>query len=290
MPRACSICVHLARAAIDGELIAGQSLREISRDYGLSKSAIDRHKGGHVPIPLAQDGPDLAAEFHATRQSDQERVKQLRRNARSVMRAFEGWGQIRSVEEWQAVCEDAHQGYQSGRFLLERLGAERFLDPHLVATLWQLRQGLIEEYGTASLAMTMVIDVAVMSYYNALRVQGWIGDLSLAIEQEMFGEESLKVKLRQHYGPHFDGFAVEEQLQRLREQLLPLFERANRQLVQHLQALQRPQRGALPAVAIGRAGQVNVAQHQVNLQRGDGRSSQPLERRVRLGHGSYRGG
>jgi hypothetical protein len=122
----------------------------------------------------------------------------------------------------------------------------------------------------------MVIDLAVMTYANALRVQGWIGDLALVIEQEVFGEGSLKVKLRGLYGPSFDGFAVEEALQRLREQLLPLCERVNRQLLQHLQALQRPPRGALPAVAIGRAGQVNVAQQQVNLQQRNGRASQPV--------------
>jgi hypothetical protein len=76
------------------------------------------------------------------------------------------------------------------------LGAERVLDRQLMATLWQLRQGLLEEYGTESSAMTMVIDLAVMAYANALRVHGWIGDLSLVIEHELLAEESLKVKLR----------------------------------------------------------------------------------------------
>jgi hypothetical protein len=158
-------------------------------------------------------------------------------------------------------------------------GAERFLDPQLMATLWQLRQGLLEEYGAESPAMTMVIDLAVVTYANALRVQGWIGDLALAIEHELFGEESLRVKLRQQYGTQFDGLAVEETLRRLREQLLPLFERANRQLLQNFQALRRPQPGALPVVAINKAGQVNVAQQQVHLRRSDGRSSQPVEPR-----------
>jgi hypothetical protein len=80
------------------------------------------------------------------------------------------------------------------------LGAERFLDPQLMATLWQLRQGLLQEYGAESPAMTMVVDPAVMTYYNALRVQGWIGDLALVIEHELCGEDSLRVKLRQQYG------------------------------------------------------------------------------------------
>jgi hypothetical protein len=157
------------------------------------------------------------------------------------------------------------------------LGAERFLDPQLMATLWRLRQGLLEAYGGESPAMTMVIDLAVMAYANALRVQGWIGDLALVIEHELFAEEPLKVELRDKYGPHFDGLAVEEALRRLREQLLPLFERVNRQLLQNLQGLQRGHPASSPMVAIGQARNVNVAQQQVNIQRKSGRSPQPVE-------------
>jgi hypothetical protein len=275
MPRLCTICIHPARQVIDNGLIAGQSIRRVSGQYGLSKSAVDRHRGHHVPATLTQDDADLAAEFHAARQADHRQYQELRKNARATMRAFEGWGQIHSVEEWQTTCEDARQRYQSGRFLIERLGAERFLDPQLMATLWQLRQGLLEEYGTASPAVTMVIDLAVMTYYNALRTQGWIGDLALSIEQELFAEESLKLKVRQQYGVQFDGFAVEEHLRRLKEQLLPVFERVNRQLLQNLQALHRSRPDASPLLAIGRAGQVNVAQQQVNLQQRGGRASPP---------------
>jgi hypothetical protein len=280
MPRLCTICTHPARQAIDDRLVAGQSLRQISGQFGVSKSAVDRHQDNHVTAQLVQDSADLAAEFHAARQADQERAKQLRWDARAVMRAMQGWRDIGTIEEWQAACEDAVKRYKSGRFLLERLGAERFLDPQFMATLWQLRQGLLEEYGAESPAMTMVIDLAVMSYANALRIQGWIGDLALTIEHECFTGDSLKVKLRQQYGaPQFDGFIVEEHLGRLKEQLLPLFERVNRQLIQNLQALQRLRPGSSPMVAIGRAAQVNVAQQQVNVQRRDGRSPQPIDPR-----------
>jgi hypothetical protein len=96
------------------------------------------------------------------------------------------------------------------------------------------------------------------------------------IEQELFAEDALKVKLRQQFGAQFDGFAVEEALQRLKEQLLPLFERANRQLLSNIQGLRQGRPGVLPTVAIGRAGQVNVAQQQVNLQQRGSRSSQPV--------------
>jgi hypothetical protein len=63
-----------------------------------------------------------------------------------------------------------------------------------------------------------------------------------------------------------DGFAVEVALRRLREHLLPCCERVNRQLLQHLQALQRPRPGSSPMVAIGQVGYFNIAQQQVIIQ------------------------
>jgi hypothetical protein len=285
MPRVCSVCRHAARVAIDNGLETGQSLRDIAAQFGFSKSAVDRHKVSHLPAALAQDGADLQAEFQAARQADRWHYTQLRKHARAAVKAFEGWGSIRSPEDWQAACEDAGKRYQSGRFLLERLGAERFLDPQLMATLSQLHQDLKEEYATDSPTATMVIDLAVMAYYNALRVQGWIGDLALVIEQELFAEDALKVTLRQRYGTQVEGFAVEAHLQHLKEQLLPLCERVNRQLLQNLQALQRPRPASSPMVAIGRAASVNIARQQLNIHRKDGRSSQPVDPR-RMADGS----
>ena len=46
--------------------------------------------------------------------------------------------------------------------------------------------------------------------------------------------------------------AVKEELRRLREQLLPVFERVNRQLLQNLQTLQRRYPGSSPMVAMTR--------------------------------------
>jgi hypothetical protein len=51
----------------------------------------------------------------------------------------------------------------------------------------------------------------------------------------------------------------------------------NRQLLQNLQALQRGRPGSSPMMAIGRARQVNIAPQQVNIQRKNDRSPQPVE-------------
>jgi hypothetical protein len=76
---------------------------------------------------------------------------------------MQGWRDVGTVEAWQAACEHAAKRYVCGRFLLERLRAERVLDPRLMATLWLLRQEPLDAYGTDSPAMTMMIDLAVMT-------------------------------------------------------------------------------------------------------------------------------
>jgi hypothetical protein len=272
MPRRCTICDHTARETIDQELVAGQALRDIAGQYHLSKSALARHKDHHPPPALITDTDDLGTLLQKARAEDQRRYTQLLWDARAVMRAMQGWQGIdRNTEAgWRHACEEARERYHSGRFLIERLGAERFLDPYLMAILWQLRQTLVDEYASQAPTATMLIDLAVMSYYNALRVQGWMGDVALQIEHECFGQEGPTAKLRNNWGVA-EGLAVENTLRRLAEQLLPLFERANRQLIRNLQALRTLRHGPPPAVAIGHAGQVNLAQQQINMTQ-DGRN------------------
>jgi hypothetical protein len=270
MPRRCTICDHPTRDAIDQALIAGQALRDIAGHYHLSKSALARHKESHALPTLIQDTDDLETRLQKARAEDQRLYKHLLWDARAVMRAMEGWrgSSLETEAGWRQACEEARQRYHSGRFLIERLGAERFLEPHLMAILWQLRQRLVNEYASQSPTATMLIDLAVMSYYNALRVQAWIGDLALHIEHEFFCQEGPTAKLRQQWGYQVEGLAVEESLRRLAEQLLPLFERANRQLIRNLHALRTLRHGPPPTVAIGHAGQVNLAQQQITMTQG----------------------
>jgi hypothetical protein len=75
-------------------------------------------------------------------------------------------------------------------FLLERLGAQRYLDPKLMATILSLRQRLRDEWAITSAAETMLVDLALLSYYDALRVQGWTDDLAVRIEHEFFGDDA----------------------------------------------------------------------------------------------------
>jgi hypothetical protein len=101
----------------------------------------------------------------------------------------EGRPGVISAAEWQKRLESAGDQIGNGRFLVRNLGAERYLDAETVAVLVTLRQNLIAELDRPSTADLMMIDAAIVAYYNMLRVQGWIGNLSLVYEGKMFGRE-----------------------------------------------------------------------------------------------------
>jgi hypothetical protein len=162
-----------------------------------------------------------------------------------------------SEEDWLRIIEERGEAYESGGFLLERLGAERYLDPKLMATILTLRQRLLDEWAITTAAETMLVDLALLSYYNALRVQGWTGDLAVRIEHEFFGDDAFTEMARKGHR-RADRFAVEDRVRRLTEQLMPLLDRTNRMLIRNLKAIKELRQGQVPAVAIGRADHVTV--------------------------------
>jgi hypothetical protein len=61
---------------------------------------------------------------------------------------------------------------------------------------------------------------------------GWIGNLALAVEGQLFGQEPLN----EIHGPQV-GNCLEEQLRRLAEVMLPLQERTHRMMMRSLLAI-----------------------------------------------------
>ena len=53
MPRRCSVCDHPDRLAIETLLLENAPLRDIARQFSLSKDAVARHKESHVTARLA---------------------------------------------------------------------------------------------------------------------------------------------------------------------------------------------------------------------------------------------
>jgi hypothetical protein len=231
-------------------LLLDRPLRDVAGQTGVPKSTLARHKLAHLPAALV-----LASDREV------ERHQRLFEEAQALRRSMSGWGAIRDEAAWLDVCEQAEADYESGRFLLTRLGAERHLDPQETATLLRLRQRLIRELSLSTALELMLLDMAVIAYANALRVQGWIGNLCLLVEHDLFADAGPTAKISRTSG-RFERLAAEEDARRLRDDLLPALERASRTFNSAIKAL-REFRGAGVNVSIAQAGQVNVADQQL---------------------------
>jgi hypothetical protein len=83
MARACTVCTHPDRAALDEALAANRGpIRGLARTHGLSEDAVTRHARAHLPKVLA-----LAARAaEETRGGDLlDKVKQLEQDARRLL-------------------------------------------------------------------------------------------------------------------------------------------------------------------------------------------------------------
>lgn len=63
MPRTCTVCRHAEREQIDAALVSGRStFRGLASSYGVSASAVRRHRAAHLPEVLrrAQSLDDIA--------------------------------------------------------------------------------------------------------------------------------------------------------------------------------------------------------------------------------------
>jgi hypothetical protein len=204
-----------------------------------------------------------------------ERQARLLRDADASARAMDGWSRVSTRDEWLAMVRRAAEDLEDGSFLVDRLGAERHLDPQMMAMLLVLRRGLIDEHGAAGAAELMLVDCAVISYYHVLRINGWIGNFAALTEAGFFQKEGPSATCRDRHdrgGHRIDGLRVEDHVRRIGEQLLPLLDRCNRMLIRNLKALRALRDGQAPSVSIGAAGQVNVATNQTNAVRGAGAS------------------
>ena len=66
----CYTCSHPNRAAIDAELLQGVSFRTVAGMYGLSPSALHRHRNEHMDEPTVGDLLEPADQFDAWRRFD----------------------------------------------------------------------------------------------------------------------------------------------------------------------------------------------------------------------------
>src|SRR5216683_949978 len=107
----------------------------------------------------------------------------------------------------------------------------------------------------SGLAM-MLIDRAVVAYQNFIRVTGWTGNTALMVEAEFFGRDRPRAGLRDRHG-EIRGLTVEEYINRLGQDLIPLAERCGRVMREALAALETVR--AVPSSAVERSKPISLS-------------------------------
>lgn len=100
MPRACTVCSHPMREHIEEDLIRGAPLRNIAEQYGLSVTALHRHKGSHLPELLLKAREEEEVELA---ESIYEQVEALQRRTLAILERAEREGDLKTA--LQAVRE-----------------------------------------------------------------------------------------------------------------------------------------------------------------------------------------
>src|SRR3712207_3570678 len=94
MPRRCTVCDHPESHGIDETLVTGAPYRSVAKRFGLSESAVYRHKTEHLPAHLLK-----AREVEEAARADDllEQVRNLQAHALDIRELAEKSGDLRTA-------------------------------------------------------------------------------------------------------------------------------------------------------------------------------------------------
>jgi hypothetical protein len=94
MPRRCTVCDHPERHGIDEALVTGAPYRSVAKRFGLSESAVYRHKVEHLPAHLLR-----AKEVEEAAKADDllDQVRNLQAHALDILGRAEEAGDLRTA-------------------------------------------------------------------------------------------------------------------------------------------------------------------------------------------------
>jgi transposase-like protein len=94
MPRRCTVCDHQKRHSIDEALVSGAPYRSVAKRFGLSESAVYRHKTEHLPAHLLK-----ARKVEEVAQADEllDQVRHLQTHALDILERAEKAGDLRTA-------------------------------------------------------------------------------------------------------------------------------------------------------------------------------------------------
>lgn len=174
----------------------------------------------------------------------------------------------RNPERHADALENITESYLNGSFFLRNLSLFYDVSPELSLVVYNLRQDWIQQYDLQTVPELMLVDQAMLGYLHAVRLNKQIADMMALTEVELFYPESpvVKIKKERRLNNEFDGFVAEDAIKKLQERLMPLMDRFNQMFLRNLRALRELKTHPVN-INIGQAGQVNVGQQQINVDR-----------------------
>jgi transposase-like protein len=152
MPRICTICAGAQREEINTALVSHESIRAISRRFGVSASALQRHRASHLPATLVK-----AAAVADVMEAGNllERLKALNRETAAVLREARDGDSKNNDLALKAIARVEKQIELEGR-LLGELHEGSTVNVILTPEWQALRAAImaaLEPYPTARLAV-----------------------------------------------------------------------------------------------------------------------------------------
>ncbi len=217
-------------------------------------------------VERAEAGARLEADYAAWWAERQARGLALQNNSRQTWAAMEGWGAIHTQEDWARLCEETAEDWVSGRAIITMLGGERYITPERTALLLLLWRQFLASYAPEGPAEYMAVAMAVLSFAHFLRLNEFVGNLEMRLEDAFFDTKGLRAQFEQRYrrGSEIRGLDVEDLVRQLGREVLPLLDRLNRMVARNLRLL-RDLKAAPLALTVQNFGQLNVAQAQTNV-------------------------
>lgn len=252
-----------------------KGLQEIKQEYERRVNEIvEQHRAGQLHGEALDQALNQAHEDYC--KALHEKVMYEKKVCSLKYRRELEWGQIHTRKDWEKLLAESRHDYMTGRFFLERIGHERNTDPHLVATLLELRRSWITEYQIETVPEFLLVDMALASYYHFLRLNMSMGNLEMLIERELFEQDHPTVKrdVTQPYCPP-TGLQVEDYIARWRQELLPQLDRLSKMFLRSLKALRDLKRANVEL----HIAQVNIGQRQVNLVATRNEGQRPLRQK-----------
>lgn len=131
MPRMCSICIHKERSSIDAQVLAQVPYEKIARQFGVSKTALSRHRSTHLAARMTE----AMSKRKAEEELDLIRfVDDLRRRSLDILDRAE-------VSNSQAIClgaiREARESIKLLAQLTNQLATDKPVTNIFISSDWQ---------------------------------------------------------------------------------------------------------------------------------------------------------